>query len=285
MELAHPRSVAEVLSLLAEHGEAARLVAGGTAITIMLKNRLIAPSVLVSIGRLDELRYINSEPDGGLRIGALTTIREVELSPLVRKRNPTLAYAFSKVANVRVRNVATVGGNLAEADYASDPPGALTAMRARVRTTSGRGEREIPLRSFFKDFYETCLEPGELLTEIVVPGQPPGARSSYLKHVTRSSEDRPCVTVSVVVQLEPGGICKELRVVVAAVADTPQEFDAVEAVAHGRTLTEDLIAEIADGYASNVSPISDIRGSDWYRKRLTSVLVKRAIHKALADGS
>src|SRR6476659_10201517 len=131
LQLYQPDSVDEATSLLAEHGEEAKIIAGGTALVIMLTNRLISPTALVSLGRLPGLRYIRHEVGLGLRIGALTPLREAELSALVRELHPRLARTYGKVANVRVRNAATVGGNLTEADYASDPPCLLVAMRAR----------------------------------------------------------------------------------------------------------------------------------------------------------
>src|SRR5919202_1638914 len=250
MELQQPTSLEEAVAALARLGDEARLIAGGTAVVLMLKNRLIAPGALVSLERVPGLRYVRHEPGVGLRIGALTTIREAELSPLVREHNPTLARTFAKVANVRVRNAATVGGNLSEADYASDPPCVLVAMRARVRAVGPRGEREIPLTEFFTRFYETALAPDEILTELIVPEQSPATRSAYIKHVTRSSEDRPCVGMAAVVELDPDGACRDLRVVAGAVADRPQAVPEAEALARGKPLTDERIAEVAAAFAA-----------------------------------
>lgn len=285
LELLQPESVEETVRLLGEHGDESKLIAGGTAMVIMLKNRLIAPEVLISLGRVQGLGGIAHEPGTGLRIGALATLREAELSPVVRGLNPTLASTFGKVANVRVRNAATVGGNLSEADYASDPPAILVAMRGRVRAVSPRGEREIPLTGFFRDFYETALEPDELLTELIVPDLDAWTRSAYIKYVTRSSEDRPCVGTAAVVELNADGTCRDLRVAVCAVAETPQEVPSAEAMARGRHLTEELLDEIADAYASAIEPLSDLRGSEWYRRRMIRVFVRRAIQQALASGN
>jgi carbon-monoxide dehydrogenase medium subunit len=148
MELLEPRSLEEAVAQLAQHGDQAKIIAGGTAMVLMLQNRLISPAYLMALGGVDGLRYIRHEPESGLRIGALTTIREAETSPLVRERLPALAETFGQVASVRVRNAATVAGNLAEADYASDPPGVLVGLRARVTAVSARGIREIPLTEF-----------------------------------------------------------------------------------------------------------------------------------------
>jgi aerobic carbon-monoxide dehydrogenase medium subunit len=283
IKLLQPTKLDEAVAILAAGNEDAKIIAGGTALVIMLRNRLIAPTILISLGRLDELRTIRHEPGIGLRIGALATVREAELSPVVRGKNPMLAQAFGKVGNIRVRNAATVGGNLSEADYASDPPCVLVALRARVKARSARGEREIPLTGLFKGFYETALASDEILTELIVPDLAPGSHANYLKFISRSSEDRPCVGMAFVLESKPDGTCKDLRLVAGAVAETPQEIAAVEALARGKRLTDDLIAEIAEAYASSIEPLSDLRGSDWYRKQIIGVLVRRALKQALAS--
>lgn len=283
IKLLQPTSTEEAVSLLSEHRDDAKVIAGGTAMVIMLRNRLIAPSVLLSLDRLQNLRYIRHEPGVGLRIGALTTIREAEVSPVIRSKNPTLAQTFGEVANIRVRNAATVGGNLSEADYASDPPCVLVAMQARVRASSVRGDREFPVAQLIRDFYETSLEPDEVLTELIVPDPPPTTRSAYIKYVSRSSEDRPCVGMAAVLEMASDGVCKDLRVVVGAVAATPQELPSVEVMARGQRLTDELVEEIAEAYSSTIDPISDLRGSDWYRKQMIRVFVRRAIQKAVAS--
>lgn len=285
IELLEPRSVDEATSLLGQHADEAKVIAGGTALVIMLKNRLISPGYLLSLGRTEGLHYLRYEDGVGLRIGALTTIREVELSPLVRERYPVLAKTAGKVANVRVRNAATMGGNMTEADYASDPPCVLVGLRARVKAASQRGVREIPLTEFFKDFYETALEPDEVLTELIVPPLSSMTRSTYIKYVTRSSEDRPCIGVAAFVDLDKGGVCQDLRVVVGAVAEKPQEIESAEALARGQKLSDELIREVAEGYAAAIEPLSDLRGSAWYRKQMIKVFVRRAIEEAVSGTS
>jgi carbon-monoxide dehydrogenase medium subunit len=277
-----PKSLDEAVSLLGSEPEETKIISGGTALVIMLRNRLIAPSVLLSLRDLQELRAIRHEPGTGLKIGGLVTIREAELSPLVREKNPTLAQTFGQVGNVRVRNAATVGGNLSEADYASDPPCVLVALGARVKARSVRGEREIPLAHFFKGFYETSLAPDEILTELIVPDPTPRSRSTYLKYISRSSEDRPCVGMAVVVKNEPDGSCQELRLVAGAVSEIPQEIESAEAMARGKQLTDSLIEEIAEAYSAGIEPLADLRGSAWYRKQIIRVMVRRAIQQAMA---
>jgi carbon-monoxide dehydrogenase medium subunit len=282
IKLSQPTTLDEAVSLLAKDSDQTKIIAGGTALVIMLRNHLISPSVLLSLGRLPDLRYIRHEPGTGLRIGGLVTIRDAEGSPLIRDKQPTLASTFGKVGNVRVRNAATVAGNLSEADYASDPPCMLVALRAKAKASSVRGEREIPLTEFFKGFYETALSPDEILTELIVPDLAPESRSVYLKYVSRSSEDRPCVGMAAVLAKEPDGTCTELRLVAGAVAETPQQFESAGNMARGQHLTDQLIEEIAESCSAGAEPLSDLRGSAWYRKQIIRVMARRAMQQAIA---
>lgn len=281
LRIHQPETLEEALEVLSDFGDEAAVISGGTAIVLMLKAGLIAPEALVSLRKLDGLSYIERD-EGELRFGALTPIRSGETSLVVRDALPVLAKTFGDVGNVRVRNAATIGGNLAEADYASDPPTVLMALRASIIARSVRGERVIPITELFTDFYETSLEPDEVITEVRVPHLADSAKASYLKFVTRSSEDRPCVGTAAVVDLDAEGVCRSLRVVVGAVAATPQEFPEAEQLATGRALDPGLIAEIGEAYAELVDPIDDLRGSKWYRRRITGVFVCRAIESALA---
>jgi len=282
IRLLQPTSLNEAVSLLSKHSDETKIVSGGTALVIMLRNRLIAPATLLSLGRLPELRSIRHEPGTGLRIGALVTIREAETSPLVRGKHSVLAQTFGKVGNVRIRNAATVRGNLSEADYASDPPCVLVALRARVKAQSAKGEREIPLTDFFKGFYETALAPDEILTELIVPDPAPGSRATYLKYVSRSSEDRPCVGMAVVLENDSDGTCKDLRLVAGAVSEIPQEIVGPETTARGKHLSDSLIEAIADAYSRGIEPLSDLRGSAWYRQQIIRVMARRAMQQVLA---
>jgi len=244
-----------------------------------MRQRLIEPAALVSIGSIAGLDRID-EVDGSLRIGAMVRHRDVELSDLVRARIPVLAETFGKVANVRVRNAATVGGVLAESDYASDPPALFAALDAEVVARGRAGERLIPVRDFFVAFYETALQPDEIVTGVVIPVPPVGSGTCYHKFVTRSSEDRPCVGVAAVVRLDSDGSTADLRVAVGAAAETPQRFPEVEALAAGRHLDPDLIGRIADEYAGAIDTLDDMRGSAWYRTEMVRVWVRRAIASA-----
>ncbi len=276
-----PTSIEQAVEHLVRHAGDARIVAGSTALTILLRERLIQPASLISINRIPGLKGIDLE-DGSLRIGALVTHRDMELSPLVQRVAPVLAKAFAVVANVRIRNAATVGGLLAEADYASDPPAAFLALDASVEATGANGVRHIPIGAFFRGFYETALASDEIVTGVRVPVPPPDARAVYEKYVTRSSEDRPCVGTAAVVRLSPDrGKCEELRVAVGAASETPQRFHDVEATASGTVLDDDVIGAVADAYAERIDTLDDMRGSAWYRTEMIRVWVRRAIHNAV----
>lgn len=276
-----PDSVTEAAQMLAHYGEEGKVVAGGTWLTLVLKQGLLMPSALISLRRLDDLRHIDYLPGRGLVIGALVTHRQVELSPLVRQHFPLLAETFATVANVRVRNQATVGGNLCDADYASDPPAALAALNAWVTAISTRGERTIPVKDLISGHYTTILMPDEVVTHIIVPDTSIPAYGVYLKYRTRSHEDRPCVGVAVVLQLMPNGRCHDLQVVVGAVSGKPQSLPSVLEQARGQTLDAELIAEIASSYAREIEPLSDLRASAWYRKQMIEVFTRRGIQIAL----
>jgi len=274
-----PTSVEEASATLADYQGDARPIAGGTAVVLMLRQGLIQPRALVRLDRVPGLDAIAVE-DGHLRLGALTTLRAAGDSPLVQQHHPALAGAFRLVGNVRVRNAATVGGNVCEADYASDPPGVLAALNARVRVQGRGGTRELPIAELITDFYETSLGPDELVTDVLVPIPAPGTRSVYLKYVTRSSEDRPCVGATAVLRVEPDGRIGDLRVGVGAVAGQPLRLPEDEAAARGEVPSEDLFATIGQRYAEAADPVGDVRGSAAYRKRMVAVFVRRALHAA-----
>jgi carbon-monoxide dehydrogenase medium subunit len=254
-----PASLEEALSLRAEHADAT-VLAGGTFVGILMNQGFLAPTALLSLAGVDELRSLEVH-DGSLRLGAMVRHREVERSELVREGWPALARAFSLVASPRVRNQATVGGVLADADYASDPPSMLAALDARAVLRGPGGDREVTVGELILGHYRTCIEPDELLVEVRVPPQP--ERATYRKFRSRSAEDRPCVAVA-------AARGDRLRVVVGAVAGTPQDFP---------ELCEGEPEEVAAGYAERISPMSDARGSAEYRRRVIAAEVRRAVEE------
>ncbi|MBX5449170.1 FAD binding domain-containing protein [Thermogemmatispora sp.] len=270
-----PTSLEEALELRARYGEEATVVAGGTFVGILMNQGLLQPAALLTLRQIPQLAYLRIEDADAsgqplLRIGAMTTHRALERSPLVQRGWPVLAATFALVASPRVRNQATVGGVLADADYASDPPALLHALEASVVARSLQGERLIPVEELIIGHYETSLRPDELLTEVRVPRTMEGA--VYRKFRSRSSEDRPCVAVAAVRRRG------RLRVVVGAVAERPQYFPEICALAEGQAPIEAALArEIGERYAAAIEPISDARGSAHYRRRVIAVEVRRAL--------
>ncbi|HET8616595.1 MAG TPA: FAD binding domain-containing protein [Actinomycetales bacterium] len=278
MQILRPSSLLEACHLLESDPWDTRPLAGGTALVLMLRQGLVAPRAVVRLDGVDGLDGLEVTPHG-LRIGALTTLTDVAASPVVQAHAPSLAYACSRVGNLRVRNAATLGGNVAEADYASDPPSVLVSLDAwcQVAGPSG-GTRDVPVRELITGFLTTTLEPGEVVQAVVVPLDPGGRRATYEKYISRSSEDRPCVGVAASVQLRDGAV-RGLTVVVGAVAGTPQRFDDLTAQAVGTTLGPSVRRSVASAYASAVDAMDDARGSAWYRQQMTEVVVRRALER------
>ena len=275
-----PTTIEEAISILEEHGEDARPIAGGTAMVNLMQQNMVLADHLVGLGKLPGLRGV-SQTNDSLHIGALTRPREVELSPDVKAHSPLLAEAYSKVATVRIRNMATVGGGLTHADPAQDPPPTLMVLDAHVILTSSKGTREIPVNDLFVDYYESALEPGELLTELVVPQVPQGAKTVYLKFLPRTEDDYATVSVAALATVE-NGVCQEIRVALGAVAPTPIRAVAVEAVLQGQQVTPEAVRAAAEAVADQVDPLTDFRGSDDYKRDMAVVFTRRALEQVLS---
>ncbi len=272
-----PATVAEAVAGLREHGPEARVIAGGTAVVLFMQQKLIQPPALISLARIAGLRGIDVAADGWLRIGAMTPLAAVAAHAGVRQGWPALAEACAAAANVRVRNQATLGGNMAEADYASDPPAALVALDGAVRVAGPQGEREIPLMSFFLGLYTTALEEAEVVTEVRAPPPPAGSRSTYVKYKSRSSEDRPCVGVAAGASISSGKFTA-VRLAVGAACETPQRFPELERELGGQPATAATVAAFAAAVARALpEPLSDLRGSSAYRREMAAVHVRRAL--------
>lgn len=268
--------LADAASIVRRSNGEATLVGGGTAVILLLQLRLIAPKTLVGLRTLadvpgwTEIRL----GDGELAIGGGVTLSDVAESRHVRTYAPSLAHAAAVVGNVRVRNVATIAGNLAEADYASDPPAVLVSLGASVTASDGLRARTLLVRDLLTGFYETALD-GEVITGVRVPVAA-GTRSSYLKYCSRSQEDRPCVGVAVSGRFA-GELVESLEVVLGAVAGTPQRWPELTSELVGRRLDAAAVVGLADAYADLVDPIEDVRGSAWYRREMVRVHVRRAL--------
>ena len=275
-----PRSVDEVLALLKEHGDDARVIAGGTALVTMMRQGLVRPGCLISLRDVEGLGRIEAEK-AGVRLGALTTHREAEVSPLLNERSAVLAETFRRVATVRIRHMATVGGSLAHADPNQDPPVTLMALDAKVEVRSASGRRDVPIGQFFRDYYETALEPDELITSVTVPPPPAASGAAYVKFLPRSADDYATVAVAAVVTLEAGGeLVREGRIALGSVAPTPLRARAAEALLPGGQLDEQLLRAVGEAAKGEVNPLTDHRGSAAYKREMTAVIVGRALTQA-----
>ena len=278
VEFLEPETLEEVCSLLTKYKEEAKLIASGQSLIPMLQQRLFTPKYLISIRNLPALDYIKEDGDG-LRIGALTAQRTVETSEVVRRRFPILAEAVHAVGTVQIRNWGTIGGSLAEADPTGDPPPALLALGARVKTISVRGEREVPLDKFFVDYIQTSLEPDEVLIEIIVPYLPPNTGGAYIKDVVRAG-DTGIVTVAALATLDGKRTVKEARVVLGCQAATPVRALRAEKAAAGKSAMDDL-EDVAEAASQDADPAPDVLGSVEYKKYLAGLRTKQALHTAI----
>jgi carbon-monoxide dehydrogenase medium subunit len=278
-DLLQPHSLAEASELLLKHRDEARPIAGGTTLVILMKQRAVHYPYLVDLQSIPGLDRIAQEADG-IRIGSLVTQRAVELSPLVRSSVPVVAQAFSAIGNVRVRQTASVGGNLAHADYRLDPPPALLLLNSEVTVFGPAGSRVIPLRNFFTGMYETVLSPGEILVDVKVPYMPSESKTVYLRHSALSANDWPCLGVAGLVSKENGRV-RELRLALSGMAATPVSVDGLEFV-RDHALDDSVLDQILKVVDEQIAPFSDLRGSEWYKRRMARVFVKRAI--AQLDG-
>lgn len=274
-----PTSVDEASGLLATFGPRARLVAGGTAVAIVLKEGLLDVDHLIGLERVPLAAV--AWRDGALAIGAMATHQTLADHPVVHARVPVLAEVLGQVASRRVRNVATLGGNLCWAEAASDPPGLLIALDARVRVVSARGGRELPVRDLFRDYFTTTLEPDEVLTEVMVPAPPAHTGVAYIKFTPQSKADKPVLAVTALVR-RAGAHCVGATVVVGAAGPVPVTLPDADAALSGGEMDEAVVADVAARYADAVQPVADGRGSEAYKRRMVGVLVRRALGQAWA---
>ena len=273
-ELLQPRSVDEAIKLLAKHGDEARPIGGGTTLIILMKQRALHYPYLVDLQSVPGLDQISRESDG-VRIGALATHRSVELSPLIRQAFPAVAEAFSKIGNVRVRQTASVGGNLAHADYRLDPPPPLLVLGTVVNAVGPNGSRSIPIKDFFRGLYETALEPGELIVDVKIPFMPPDSKAVYLRYSSLSGNDWPCLGVAALA-IRQDGRFQELRLALGGVAATPLLIEGLDLV-KDQSLDDSVMDKLLDVVDEQISPSSDLRGSEWYKRKMVRVFVKKAI--------
>ena len=269
-ELAEPDSLSQAIGLL--DGEGVRPLSGGTALMLMMKAGVLRPARLVSLRRLN-LDSISHGKDGSLRVGAMTTLRSLERSAEVKKGWPVITRALRTLSNVRVRNVATVGGALAHADPHMDLPPLLSALGARVTIAGPGGERSAPIESLYAGYLETTLRRGELITQLEVPALGK-RRAAYLKCTTRSVDDWPALGMAVVLDGD------EARVWVGAATDKPTRLLEAEKILKGSFFQDNILEHAGEAAAGEVAIESDLHGSAAYKKQLIRVYLARAVHEA-----
>ena len=276
-----PSRLEEASELLERFGDDARPLAGGTGLVQLMKLRLSTPGHLVSLQRLPGLGNVEQQ-NGELHIGALATHRQVERSPLVQELFPMLAETYRHVATVRIRSVATVGGGLAHADPAQDPQPTLISLDARVQLTSPGGQREVPVEELATDYYESIIEPAELLTRLTIPLPTPQGAGAFLKFLPRTADDYATVSAAAWVSLDPQGACQEVRIGLGSVGATAVRARQAESLLQGLEPTPERLRRAAEAVAPAISPLDDLRGSADYKREMATVIARRALETALA---
>jgi carbon-monoxide dehydrogenase medium subunit len=268
------RTVDEAVQQLGKHGDGAKIIAGGQSLTPMLNFRLLHPEVLVDINRIKELDHITPH-DGGLRIGALTRHRAIEASAAVREKLPLLAAAAHEVGHLAIRNRGTFGGSLAHADPAAEFPVVAIALDATITTKGARGGRTIKAKDFFVSYLQSAVEPGEVVTEVTVPGLP--GRSGWgFEELCRRPGDFAIAAVCAIVTLD-GDKVKDARISMGGVGATALRAPAAEAALKGQPLTEETAKAAGAKAAEAADPSNDVHASADFRRHLVTVLTRRAL--------
>jgi CO/xanthine dehydrogenase FAD-binding subunit len=303
-EYLKPKTIDEAIALLNQYGKKAALIAGGTDVMVMIKQKTMAPDVLISLQGilgLDQIRY-----DGNLRIGPMVTHRAIEKSELIRKQFSALADAVDVLGSIQIRNVATIGGNICTAAPSADTVSPLLVLNAQVKLKNIKSERTIPIYQFFTGPGETVMSQGEILTEIIIPKPLPNTGSAYWKLQRRQALDLPILGISVLLSLnkatitcsdllftnssistvlhsfeEDGLVCKEVRIALGVAAPTPMRASKAENLLRGKKISDELLEEVAETAAKESQPRDTIRGEAWYRRDMIKVFVKRMAMRSI----
>jgi carbon-monoxide dehydrogenase medium subunit len=278
-EYDEPKSLEEACEIMASHGAKAKLLGGGTDLLVNMKKKILAPAHVVSLGRVEPLKTIEGS-NGSIRIGALMTASAIAEAQGVKKGLSALARGASSLGSPLIRNLATIGGNLASARPAADFPPPLIAYGAQVLLKKRGGERTVPLDAFFKGPGMTVVEPNEILSEIIVPKPAAGSGAGYIKLGVRKTLEISIVNVAAFLTLDGGGVIRTARVVLGAVAPTPIRAPSAETALVGQKPSDEIIAKAADAAAGDSRPIDDFRGSAEYRREMVKVLTRRALQMA-----
>lgn len=272
-------TVQQALDLLAEHKDDNKIICGGQSLLILMRQGLVAPEYLIDIKGIEELDYINFDPKQGLRIGATTSHRSLEKSPLIKKNYPVLKDMEENLASIQTRNWGTIGGNLAHGDPAGDPGPVFVALNASVKLASKKQERTLALEDFFIDYFETVLEEDELLLEVHIPPLPSKTAVTYEKF-NIIKNDQGFVSVATSITVDNDKKCKNARIVLGAAAPLPIRAKAAEQMLIGNKLEPQLLEKVGKKAAEEADPITDIHASDEYKRYLVQALTKRMVKKA-----
>jgi aerobic carbon-monoxide dehydrogenase medium subunit len=276
-----PETLDGAVSVLRQHGGDAKVLAGGQSLLVLLQQGLLAPSVLVSLKRVLELRSISFSPSDGMQIGAMVTQAELERSDVVREHYAALGEAATVVASVQIRNQGTLGGNLCHADPTADPPAALIALGATLELIGPAGKRTLPVEDFFRYFLEVDLGDAEVLARVLLPAPAPRHGSAYLKHRLRHG-DRAIAGVATWVRLaEDDSRIENVRIGLSGVGSTPLRPVHAEQLMQRHPPSEELLAACGDAAAAGCEPLDDTEASAWYRREMVRVLVPRALSISL----
>ena len=284
-EYLNPSQISEAIAMLQKHGDEAKILAGGHSLIPAMRLRLSEPEYLIDINGIEGLDYIR-EDGGQLRIGALTRETELEESEVIRRKYPLLLDTVKMIADPSVRNLATVGGNLAHGDPGNDHPATMLALRAVVAVEGPNGRREIGIDEFFPEFFTTALKPDEILTEIRIPSPPPGSGGAYLK-IERKVGDYAAAAVACQLNIDSSGFIQDIGIGLTNVGSTPIRASSAEQLLQGKNPDEKMIAEAGRLSAADSEPMEDLRGSAEYKRALVDELTQRAIKlsQQRAEGS
>jgi len=283
LEIFQPASLREASAIIKQKGPSGRFLAGGTDLVIAVKEKGLTPSYIVDLKRIPGLSGIREEADGSLTIGALTTMREVESSPIIRKKFPFLAQSAAEVGSVQIQNRATIGGNMANATPSADVAPALLVLDAKAKVAGLNGERVIELEKFFRGPGQTVMNLEEILTEIMIPPTPPALVGEYIKFSPREMMDLAYIGVAVALVLNGNQKrCEKVRIALGAVSPTPMRARRAEALLEKQILTEELAEKAGAEASRECKPISDVRSSADYRREMVRVNTKRALLNAAA---
>ncbi|MGB5317017.1 MAG: xanthine dehydrogenase family protein subunit M [Robiginitalea sp.] len=272
-------SLKDAIALVQSLGEEAKFMSGGHSLLPMMKLRFATPEHIIDISKIEGLSFIKEEGDL-LKIGAMTTQTEMEHSDLLRSKYPIFSDAIKLTADPSVRNVGTLGGNIAHGDAANDQPALMLAMRATVVAEGAEGRRSIPIDEFFHGFYMTALEPTDILVEIHIPKASRHSGGAYHK-VERKVGDYATAGVAVYLELDDDGVCREIGIGLTNVSAVPMRVERAEEMLRGKKITDDLIAQVGVVASEDCEPTSDLRGSEAYKRSLVNTITKRMLNKAL----